>query len=192
MNLRLVAVLVVSLVVCGCWAKPLALRSGPLVHSKEVLSESYLVDQLYPSMRGPASADDVYLEDPAHKELLWIVGYETEVVDGRTALPLSQEFMCHANLDLSPPLQRLQSIGPLKVNGRIFTLSQGQQKISFPDGFGIPILSSHPLQLSTQVLNLNKPGFSRRIRHKVKIHYLKDSELKTAMTGLFMLGVEVL
>jgi hypothetical protein len=157
-----------------------------------VYSQPYLVDRLYPSMTGPTSLQEVYLGNPEERELCWIVGYDTEIVPEHSSESLQQEFMCHANLDLSPNIHRMHLNQGLEISGRLFTLSQGQQSIRFPHGFGIPVLSNHSLHLATQVLNLNQPNVNRTVRHKVRIHYLEDSQLKEPMTALFMLGVEVL
>jgi hypothetical protein len=165
---------------------------APAVQTREFFSKPYLINKIYPSMTGPMSFDEVYLEKSPRRELLWIVGYETDVVGHDDPNPISQEYMCHANLDLSPALNRMQSSGALKVNRRLFTLSQGQRKIAFPEGFGIPVVSDYPLELMTQVLNLNDPGAHLGVRHRVRIHYVRDSEAEKPMTALFMLGAEVL
>jgi hypothetical protein len=162
------------------------------VHTREIFSKPYLINKIYPSMTGPFSIDDLYLQEPHQRELLWIVGYETDVVGKHDPNPISQEYLCHANLDLSPALNRMQSSGDLKVNRRLFTLSQGQREIRFPKGFGIPVVSDYPLELMTQVLNLNEPEAHLGVRHRVRIHFVRDSEVEQPMTALFMLGAEVL
>ena len=136
------------------------------VQSVEVLSEPYRVDKKYGSMMGPMSAQIVSLEQSPGPELLWIVGYEARMVgaDGRS--PMSQEFMCHSNLDLDMT-HHAQIFGWQKrTANRLFTLSQGQFEIRFPEGFGIPMLSLEELELTTQVLNHNVEPADFRVRHK--------------------------
>ena len=129
--------------------------AAPKVHTKQMQSETYLIDGMYKSMRGPAGIQDFYLRD-GDPELLWIVGYETEVVNAEGGGEMSQEFMCHANLDFDAAEYYKLFPTSVPLSGRVFTLSQGQQHIEFPTGFGIPVASHMPLSLATQVLNLNR------------------------------------
>lgn len=123
-----------------------------------ILSDVYTVDGLYRSMRGPVGVQKLLLGQPGKPpELLWITGYETTIVDVSGEKELDREFVCHANLDVDPAdhLEKLPvtpAFGP-----RLFTLAQGQTSARFPEGFGIPVLSTEILSLQTQVLNLNHP-----------------------------------
>jgi hypothetical protein len=164
----------------------------PKVHTKTILSQPYTIDRKYGSMRGPYGFDDVVLSESDTPELLWIVGYRTTVVDAATNAVLSQEFMCHANLDVEPAsyIERFPTAPPL--SGRIFTLSQGQQEIRFPEGFGIPITSDLPISLVTQVLNLNiEEPHDLKVRHRVEIEFVRDTEVVGGeMIPLFQGAVE--
>lgn len=161
----------------------------PVVHTRQVISQPYHIDKKYSSMRGPYGFDHVYLTE-GDPELLWITGYRTTVVDAETGEPLSQEFMCHANLDFdtSSYYQDFPTAPP--VSGRVFTLSQGQQDIAFPTGFGIPIVSDLSLSLVTQVLNLNLPEADLSVKHQVEIQFVRDVELTAPMKPLFQAAVE--
>jgi len=190
--------LIVSLLACSGFGDPApsagaatAIAKTPTVYTKTILSKPYTIDKMYASMRGPYGFDDVQLEQTDKPELLWIVGYKTTVVDASTDGSMSQEFMCHANLDFEAKdyYQRFPTSPP--VSGRVFTLSQGQQDIHFPDGFGIPVTSDLPISLATQVLNLNiqnPKGLS--VRHKVDIYYVRDSEVQGEMIPLFQGAAE--
>jgi hypothetical protein len=168
-----------------------ATAGAPTVHTKTVLSRPYTIDKMYPSMRGPYGFDDVVLLETEQPELLWIVGYKTTVVDAGTEGELSQEFMCHANLDFETKdyYDRFPSAPP--ISGRVFTLSQGQQDIQFPDGFGIPVTSDLPISLATQVLNLNieRPK-GLKVRHKVDVRFVRDREVTGEMVPLFQGAAE--
>jgi hypothetical protein len=160
-------------------------QAGPPVRSVEILSQPYHVDRLYRSMMGPYGTQNVVIEDTAFPELLWIVGYEARMVGGDGKTPLSQEFMCHSNLDLD-----MQHHGQIfgwskRTSDRLFTLSQGQFDIEFPEGFGIPVLSDEKLTLVTQVLNHNLEHPDLDVRHKVTIRYVRDRDLKQPMKPLF-------
>jgi len=162
----------------------------PRAHTKTIVSQPYSIDRKYSSMRGPYGFDDVVLLETETPELLWIVGYRTTVIDEGGG-PMSQEFMCHANLDFEPPdyASRFPTAPP--VSGRIFTLSQGQQSIQLPQGFGVPVTSDLPISLVTQVLNLNieKPE-NLTVRHRVEIDFVRDSEVEGEMVPLFQGAVE--
>ncbi len=166
--------------------------SAPPVQRKTVLSPEYYIDKKYRSMEGPYGQQKVYLADPSKPELLWITGYETEVVDPADGSKVSQEYMCHANLDVKPGPYMKQMKMRHGISGRIFTLSQGQQKIEFPSGFGIPILSTEPLDLTTQVLNLNRDDPELVVRHKVTVEFVRDRDVPKdhPMKPLFQSAVE--
>ncbi len=162
----------------------------PKVHTRTVVSDAYTIDKKYKSMRGPYGFDDVELFPTQSPELLWIVGYQTTVVDAITEEPLSQEWMCHANLDFDAKdyYDRFPSAPP--ISGRLFTLSQGQQTIDFPTGFGIPVTSDLPITLATQVLNLNIDELDLDVRHKVEVRFVRDVEVDGEMIPVFQGAVE--
>lgn len=160
----------------------------------EILSPVYEVDRIYKSMQGPQSSEQFHLgaaktAPPKTPELKWITGFKAVMVgaDGETAMP--QEFMCHSNLDFDPTAHN-ETFGHQKqISGRLFTLSQGQLEVKLPEGFGIPIMSSEALSLTTQVLNLNHEVADFDVRHKVDVDYVRDRDAKVAMKPLFMTGV---
>ncbi len=176
----------------GAGARATTRVAPPPVHRKTVLSPEYYIDKKYRSMQGPYGQQQVYLTDPAEPELLWITGYETEVVDPADDAEVSQEYMCHANLDIKPTPYMKELQMRHGISGRIFTLSQGQQKIEFPPGFGIPVLSTQPLDLTTQVLNLNRDDPELVVRHKVTVEYVRDRDVPRdhPMRPLFQAAVE--
>ena len=140
-------------------------------------------------MKGPSSVKKFSLNDSDEPELLWITGYKAEMVEPDGETPMSQEFMCHSNLDIDIKTHEfLFKSGRNSLQERIFTISQGQYEIDFPQGFGIPILSPEELSLTTQVLNLNLENPDFNTRHKVTINYIKDSDLKAPMKPLMQTG----
>jgi len=68
-------------------------------------------------------------------------------------------------------------------SGSLFTLSQGEQVIDLPEGFGIPVSSADLFSLTMQVLNLN--GASERVRHRVTVRFVKQRDLRAPMKPLF-------
>jgi hypothetical protein len=163
----------------------------PTVHTKTIYSRPYTIDKKYVSMRGPYGFDEVALWESESPELLWIVGYKTTVVAADSESPMSQEFVCHANLDFDAKDYYAKFPAAPPVSGRVFTLSQGQQDIHFPEGLGIPVTSDLPISLATQVLNLNieKPK-DIKVRHKVEIYFVRDVEVEGEMTPLFQAAAE--
>jgi hypothetical protein len=66
------------------------------------------------------------------------------------------------------------------------TLSQGQTDVKLPDGYGIPVLSSTPLQLTTQVLNLNeKEKLPIKVRQRVTVKYIRNKDLEEPLIPLY-------
>jgi hypothetical protein len=162
----------------------------PPVHHRTVLSDAYHIDAKYRSMRGPWGQQQVFLRETTEPELLWITGYQTHVVDAASDEVLSQEFMCHANLDLDGVQYHHDFDLQHAVSDRVFTLSQGQDQITFPAGFGIPVLSTEALTLTTQVLNLNVEDPDMMVRQRVTIDYVRDTEVTAPMKPLFQAAVQ--
>jgi len=164
-------------------------ENGAPVHVREVLSPIYTIDRIYKSMEGPYQIQSIALEPDAKPELLWVKSVHVDIVneDGKTAAP--SEFMCHMNLDLdSSKHQQLLAL-PYAPSTRIVTLSQGVFDARVPAGFGFPIVSSEPLSVFTQVLNHNiKEPHDRKVRHRVTIEYLRDSEVTSPVKPLANLG----
>jgi hypothetical protein len=172
---------------------PAAARTAaPPVHERTILSPPYRIEEKYRSMLGPYAQQEVFLVESETPELLWITGYETEVVDATDGSEVSQEFVCHANLDFEPREYMDTFRMRHGVSGRVFTLSQGQQRIDFPDGFGVPILSTQPFQLTTQVLNLNLEDPDLTVRHRVTIDFVRDREVppERPMKPLYQAAVQ--
>ena len=186
---RVLTAILVCLAVLGLWLSARGADATPVidevVERETLLSEVYTIDRKYRSMMGPYSQREVRLGDVDEPELVWVVGYEATMVDATGAEAMPQDFMCHSNLDIDVQAHEEVLGANLGFSSRLFTLSQGQFAVRFPDGFGIPILSSEPLELTTQVLNLNHEGDALGVRHKVTIEYVRDSAVGDSMTPLF-------
>ncbi|HEX9459798.1 MAG TPA: hypothetical protein VGA84_11665 [Thermoanaerobaculia bacterium] len=158
--------------------------------SKQFLSPVYDIDKIYHSMEGPSSMERIFLGDPsAPAELLWVTGIRTEMVDADGKTPQLPELMCHVNVDLDPA--RHQAIFGFRraTASRLMTLSQGMLTAKLPAGFGFPMASNEPLLLFTQVLNLNiEHPQNLKVRHRVTIDYVRDSDAKTPIRPLFNVG----
>lgn len=155
------------------------------VHHVEVLSEPYTIDRIYKSMAGPEGVQQIRLSSGDVPELLWITGYRVTVVGADGQAAVSQEFMCHNNLDFAPAVHARLFDHATLATSRLFTLSQGQFATELPKGFGLPVMSNEPLVLTTQVLNHNHPDINIQVRHKVSIDFVRDKELTEPMRALF-------
>lgn len=143
-----------------------------------------VVEDLYPSMFGPtAERRDLNLYGGV-PELVWVTGYKADIRDPDGA-QLSQEFMCHDTLSVHSLEARRQAFGEIQCSQqRLFTLSQGQDAIQLPSGFGIPLGANENLMLQSQVLNLREEGLGAVVSHRVETHYLPDREAGQTMKAL--------
>lgn len=160
----------------------------------EHLTPVYEVDRIFRSMEGPDYTNtDLYLSEDGHPELLWLTEYEAVMVGPDGQEPRDQQFMCHNTLGVRRGLDEHRRLfrAPAYGTRRLFTLSQGQNSVKLPPGFGIPLVSSEKLMLQSQVLNLNEGAIGQSVRHKVSARYLRDSEVYGEMTPLCILPAAV-
>jgi hypothetical protein len=180
-----------ALAIAACSSEP----EAPLpVQSVSLFSKPYVVDQVYRSMMGPDGVQKFAFDKSAPPELIWITGFEAEIVSGEDQRPVSPEFMCHSNLDFLAPNEhtRLLRSQAAKTNRRLFTLSQGQMDVEFPDGFGVPVMSNETFALTTQVLNLNAQDEAFDVRHKTTLHFVKEAETPRPLKPLYQIPLQSL
>ena len=158
---------------------------GVPIHSATFVSQSYHIDRIYKSMQGPVGEQTLSLADMSPPALLWITAYRVEVVGDDGKAPAPQEFMCHNNVDFNVARHRELFGWTRNTTPRLFTLSQGQFALQFPDGFGVPVMSDEVLLLTTQVLNHNQAKIDVNVRHKVTFDYVLDRDVKEPMRPLF-------
>lgn len=163
---------------------------GAAVLKKIYTSPRYKIDGIYRSMKGPQSYGPVIVgEADRANELLWITAHYTEIVEGDEGQLASPEFMCHSNLSITNPKQYSEVFGT-EPRQRLFTLSQGQMDVRFPDGFGIPVMAHQVLRLETQVLNLNPQSTDLNVRHRGTFEYVRQSDLEEPMKPLLVLNAQ--
>jgi hypothetical protein len=180
------------LALAGAW---LACGSEPAppplpVREVSLLSDTYSVDRVYRSMTGPASVRRFSFDRQGPPRLIWITGYRAEIV-GPDQKAMSPEFMCHSNLDFTDGQEHanLMRDGNRTVR-RLFTASQGQMQVAFPEGYGIPVLSNERFDLTTQVLNLNDQERSFDVRHETTLQFVLDEEAGRAMKPLYQFALQ--
>ena len=174
-----------ALLLLTAFLVPASAKDRPLdERSITFLSPVYTIDRTYASMKGPQSTQGVTLL-PGPRQVLWITGFSAVMVSSDGVTPERQEFMCHSNLDMVPELHRAYFGAGDNPSARLFTLSQGQEALRFPEGFGLPVMSDEPLSLTTQVLNHNVKGRTFAVRHRVTLTYVPDAALKRPLKPLW-------
>ena len=141
------------------------------------LTPSLFVDNIYTSMEGPKVMQGFQI-NPNSEDLVWISGYQTQVMAADGITPMANDFMCHTNLDYYDQsyYSKWQLPNRIGVNyPRLATLTNGMESYTYPEGFGFPIKSNEYLYLSTQILNHNIKAPMMGMRHKVNIFHQPDS-----------------
>lgn len=162
------------------------------------VSAEMVVDDVYKSMMGPGRQDYIAL-DSGRSEFAWLTGFSVEVMEKDGKTPAGQHYLCHSNLEIADVNQHYMKVANRAFNpGRYFTISQGQRRAKLPEGFGIPIDTSHALNWNGQVLNLNdKPEEPIVTKQRVKLDYVTGEEAEgiqplfaMSLVGLKTIGDE--
>lgn len=159
-----------------------------------LISPAFKIDRIYRSMQGPVAGYNFRI-DTSVQEILWITGYHVKVRDEWKNKTLSDDFICHNNLDFDlaehhgkwGTEDRIDSTYP-----RLMTLTQGQTSLEFPKGFGFPVFSDETMSVLTQVLNHNKPDIDIRLRHEIRLDYLPHTMTSGEMKPLFERSIFVM
>jgi len=154
----------------------------------KMLSPTFLIDGIYKSMEGPKASNFVQLSSDT--TLIWITGFDVKAVDARTSKMLSNDFICHTNIDFNDA----KYFGGFGLNDRIgvnyprmTSLSHGIEHFHLPEGFGIPMKGNDLLTVTTESLNHNLKDEYRWIKHEVSIGYATDnSRIKPLMSRTIM------
>ncbi|HMI07296.1 MAG TPA: hypothetical protein VK528_07115 [Flavobacterium sp.] len=143
----------------------------------KMISPAFLIDGIYKSMEGPKASNYVQLSQDS--TLLWITGFHVKALDSKTRKPISNDFICHTNVDFNDVnyftnFHLTNRIG--KQYPRMTSLSHGLENFSFPKGYGVPMKGNDWLFVTTQSLNHNLPDANYLIKHEVTIEYLKENK----------------
>ncbi len=166
-------------------------------------SPVFAVDGVYKSMQGPIGSVEFDVGAGAElqrgPELVWLRGFRSVVVDERAEKQLPQYFMCHTNLVYRGLAAHRKIFGggsPTSQVARekIFTISQGEEHVRFPEGFGIPVVSNLPgrsFGVYNQMLNVNhtdaRPNRKDNIklRYQNTVYYVRESERRRPVKPLY-------
>ncbi|WP_313804475.1 hypothetical protein [Flavobacterium sp.] len=137
-----------------------------------MVSPTFLIDGIYKSMEGPKASRYIQLENS--DKLLWITGFDVEAIDAKTNEALSNDFICHMNVDINDTQYYTQwdlkdRIG--KQYPRMTSLSHGLEHFDFPKGYGVPIVGKDFLFVTTQTLNHNQPKIFKKVKHEIGVKY---------------------
>lgn len=146
-------------------------------------SPIFWVDGIYKSMEGPKSTRPVQITNENH--LIWLQGFEIKAIDPGNKEILSNEYICHMNIDLIEQnyysrFELNDRIG--KHYPRLTSLSHGQESFSFPEGYGFPLYSNEIIYVTTQTLNHNYPKISQRVQHEIQLSYTESKKIKPLMS----------
>lgn len=147
-----------------------------------MLSPSLLIDGIYKSMEGPKSSKYVQLTQDS--TLLYMTGFKVTALDAKNRRVLSNEFICHTNVDFNEVkyysnFNLRDRVG--KRFPRLTSLSNGMERQHFPPGYGVPMFGNDMLYVTTQALNHNNKKIKYLIKHQVDIEYSR-TPLKPLMT----------
>ena len=147
-----------------------------IANDYKMLSPTFLIDGIYKSMEGPKSSRYIQLNQT--DELLWITGFDVKAVDAKTNEIISNDFICHMNVDLND----VNYFGNWNLNDRIgkqyprlTSLSNGFVSFDFPEGYGVPIKGNEFLFITTQALNHNEKSIFKKIKHLVTVKNEKNN-----------------
>ncbi len=150
----------------------------------KMLSPTFLIDGIYKSMEGPKASRYIQLNQT--DQLLWIKGFEVKAFDATTNTQLSNDYICHMNVDINDVKyynhwQLDDRIG--KQYPRLTSLSQGLEHFNFPEGYGVPIIGNDFLFVTSQTLNQNIPDIFKKVKHKITVKYdASQKSLKPLMS----------
>lgn len=140
-----------------------------------MISPSLLIDGIYKSMEGPKSSKYVQLSQDS--TLLYMTGFKVTALDAKNKRLLSNEFICHTNVDFND----VKYYSNFNLNDRIgkryprlTSLSNGMESQHFPPGYGVPMYGNDMLYVTTQALNHNNTKIKYLIKHQVDIEYTRQ------------------
>lgn len=138
----------------------------------KMLSPTFIIDGIYKSMEGPKASRYIQLDQS--DKILWITGFKVKAVDAKTNETLSNDYICHMNVDINDAQYYTQwqledRIG--KQYPRMTSLSHGLEQFDFPKGYGVPIIGKDYLFVTTQTLNHNQPDIFKKVKHEVSVRY---------------------
>ena len=145
-----------------------------------ILSDTMRINKIMRSMEGPYSITNFTfgkgIINKFFPHLIWLTGYQLDVIDATTNKKISDDFMCHNNMNIVDKNSVPWKLETQGSNTRLFTITEGQTQLKLPKGYGIPVLSNQQLEIVSQVLNHNIADTNFIVRQRIKITYIKEIE----------------
>lgn len=155
----------------------------------EVVSDVFHIDTIYRSMMGPIYDSIFSIEKKG--SLIWLVGYEIDIVSEEGSVLSGADFMCHNNFFLNNS-ELPWDEGRFRNSKRVFTMTPGYVSQFFPKGFGVPLPSEQSFKVVFQALNHNLNVIDTNIKHKVRLSYFLEDEIDFPLKKLEMQGVYIM
>jgi hypothetical protein len=146
-------------------------------------SDPLKINSIYRSMQGPYNRTAVTIK--SEDKLVWLVGYNCKVFNASTNNQLSDDYICHNNLNYSLPDRYPWKLKTQGTDKRLFTITPGQTSIQLPVGTGIPVHTDYELEFLSQALNHNVPDINLETVQQITIYYYSDSHAPENITPLF-------
>lgn len=159
-----------------------------VIHKETFESKDLKISGIAKSMSGDMSNQIVDINF-WNEELIWVKGCELDILERESGKAVSPEYLCHNIINYHKPDNLPWSILTRGTDKRIFTLSQGINKIEFPEGFALPMPVPAKFSIGNQVLNLNDSSLKTKLKFNVGISYLKESELCEKPKALYQQAV---
>ncbi|MDA0376621.1 MAG: hypothetical protein O3A80_04940 [bacterium] len=169
---------------------------GAKVFTKDFISKTLVIDDIYPSMRGPY--DKVYgaIEPDSPPEPIWIKNIDFIAIDMDGRDHLTDKHLCHGQL-LFEDMKEFSNTNAERffrertLPRKVFTGIQGQLDLPLPDGFGIPVYSDETLEFITMAFNLDPEVEPFDMKVKTQVSYIKDSDTNGKMRSLGKSAIDI-
>ena len=159
-------------------------------HQLVLYSKTQTIDGIYHSMTGPQDNEPFVFIKNEKPQLLWLTGFKIEVIDPKTNVLQSPEYLCHSHVRFNTKIFDINKRDPALDPGlnhdiKLVTLIQGRTEINFPKDFALPIFSNEPFIFHSMIINNNRIDKPFELQAKATFTYFKDNELTAPMKPLF-------
>jgi hypothetical protein len=165
------------------------LKKDYIFYDTIILSDTMRINKIMRSMEGPFSIANFTfgkgILNYFSPQLICLTGYQLDVIDANTNKTISDDFMCHNNMNIVDKNTVPWKLETQGSNTRLFTITEGQTQLQLPKGYGIPVLSNQKLEIVSQVLNHNIADTNFLVRQRIKITYIKEIESGLSMKPVY-------
>ncbi|MGZ3900560.1 MAG: hypothetical protein ACXVNM_09750 [Bacteroidia bacterium] len=156
----------------------------------KILSPVFHLDKIYHSMAGPIDVFFLTPDNTPKNGIVWLTDYSVKVTDRKGKTKMSDEFLCHNNLDVA--FSEILPQRKRNFNNRLIMVAQGQKELHFPEGFAIPLLSHDNISITTEALNHNIKNTGMDVRHEIDMTFIRNDNIKNKIKPLFKRAINLL